>query len=88
VHQVYGDEVLIVGVAGRDDVAAIESFVENLAVGEFDHAIDDDGSIWASYGILSQPSFAFIGDDGAVSTHTGPLGVARLSERIDELLAT
>ena len=87
-HGQYGNEVLIVGVAGRDDLAAIESFVENLAVDQFEHAIDDDGSIWASYGILSQPSFAFIGEDGAVSTHTGPLGVAGLSERIDELLAT
>ncbi len=62
--------------------------MDNFDVDSFDHAIDQDGSIWAAYGILSQPSFAFLDDDGAVDTHLGPLGVDGLSVRIDRMLST
>ncbi len=54
----------------------------------FDHVIDPDGSIWAAYDILSQPSFAFLNNDGTTETHLGPLGVDGLSQRIDNLLST
>jgi len=57
-------------------------------VNGFDHVIDPDGSIWAAYDILSQPSFAFLNNDGTTETHLGPLGVDGLSQRIDNLLST
>jgi hypothetical protein len=53
----------------------------------FEHAVDEDGSLWSSYEITTQPSFVFINDDGQASTHVGALGVAGLQERLDALLA-
>ncbi len=88
VQQQYADEVLLVGVAGRSDLGAIQDFIETLPVEGFDHAVDDDGSLWAAYDIFAQPAFTFLNDDGTVQTHIGPLGEAQLSERIDALLAS
>ena len=60
---------------------------ETLKVTGFEHAVDEDGSLWSSYEITTQPSFVFINDDGQASTHVGALGVAGLQERLDALLA-
>lgn len=76
---------MIIGVPGRDELPAIQAFIDNLGVGGFDHVPDTDGSIWAEYGINSQPAFAFLGADGSVETHIGPLGVDGLNQRIDGL---
>jgi len=75
-------------VAGRDDLGAINDFISELGVGEFDHAVDDDGSLWADFGIASQPAFIFIDDSGEMTTHQGALGEDGLAERLDELAAT
>lgn len=80
--------MLLVGVAGRSDLDAIQEFIEVLPVEGFDHVVDEDGSLWASYGILSQPAFAFLNDDGTVDTHNGALGETALSDKIDTLLAS
>lgn len=84
-HEQYADTVTFVGVAGRDDLPAINEFIDTLDVGAFEHAVDDDGSLWASYEITTQPSFVFIGDDGTTSTRVGALGVDGLTEILDEL---
>lgn len=86
-HEIYGDQVNFVGVAGRDELAAINEFIETLSVGGFEHAVDGDGSLWSSYDITTQPSFVFIHDDGEASTYVGALGVDGLQERLDALLA-
>ena len=86
-HEIYGERVNFVGVAGRDELSAINEFIETLKVTGFEHAVDEDGSLWSSYEITTQPSFVFINDDGQASTHVGALGVAGLQERLDGLLA-
>ncbi len=86
-HEIYGEQVAFVGVAGRDEPTAINEFIDTLDVSDFEHAVDDDGSLWANYDITTQPSFVFINDDGHTSTHVGALGVAGLQERLDALLA-
>lgn len=86
-HEIYGEQVNFVGIAGRDELAAIKEFIDTLNVSGFEHAVDEDGSLWANYEIVTQPSFAFINDDGQISTHVGALGTAGLSERLDALLA-
>lgn len=83
-----GDDVEIVGVAGRGDLEEMAGFIDETGVGGFDHVADLDGSIWAGYEVVSQPSFAFIGDDGTVEVHVGALGADGLSDRIDALLAS
>ena len=74
-----------VGVAGRDELAAINDFITTLDVGSFEHAVDDDGALWSSYGITTQPSFIFVDDSGEMTTHVGALGIEGLSERLSEL---
>ena len=74
-----------VGVAGRDELPAITAFIDTLDVGAFAHAVDASGSVWADYGITTQPSFVFLDDSGESTTHVGRLGVDGLSERLDEL---
>lgn len=52
----------------------------------FDHAIDESGDIWSYYGIFTQPSFAFIDDDGTVDVFLGAMGLVGLSSVIEEKL--
>ncbi len=84
-HEQYGDTVTFVGVAGRDDLPAINDFIDTLDVGAFEHAVDEDGSLWANYQITTQPSFVFIDDDGTTTNHVGALGIDRLTEVLDDL---
>jgi len=81
------DDVHIVGMAGRAELADMEAFVSELDVDSFPHLIDADGSLWTSLGVTSQPAFVFINDDGTASVHNGPLGEAELASRIGELRA-
>lgn len=74
-----------VGVAGRDDLESINEFITTLGVASFDHAVDDDGTLWRSYGITTQPSFIFIDDSGEMTTHVGALGIEGLSNQLSAL---
>ncbi len=74
--------------AGRDELDPINEFIATLGVGGFEHAVDTDGTLWASYGIANQPAFAFVNDDGSVETHLGPLGTDGLTEAIEDLAAS
>jgi peroxiredoxin len=81
-----GDEVAIVGVAGRDDVDAFAAFVERHGLQDVPQIADTDGSVWARFGISGQPSWVFIdGETGARETLFGALGVEGLEQRIDAL---
>ncbi len=84
----FGEEVTIVGVAGRDEMPAIVAFVEDLGVGEFPHAVDSGGDLWRAYGVTNQPSFVFLNDDGTSVGFQGAMGVTGMSEQIEVLLAS
>jgi hypothetical protein len=84
----YDGQVKFVGVAGRDELAPIQDFVADLDVGSFPHVVDDKLEIWGAYGVRSQPTFAFLNDDGTVEVRGGSLGVEGLGERIEELIAS
>ena len=76
----------VIGVAGRDDVSEFTSWVESREVAGFDHIADADGSVWAEFGVRSQPAFVFINDDGTVENHNGRLGVDPLTDRVNALI--
>ncbi len=84
-QQQYGEDVQFIGVAGRDDLDAIREFIDTLEVDAFPHAVDETGTIWASFNITTQPSFVFLNDDGTGETHVGALGVDGLSSRLEML---
>lgn len=87
VHEKYGDQVNIVGIAGRAEADPIDAFINGRGVDGLHHIMDEDGSLWQTFGVASQPAWAFIDGDGNVETHFGGLGEQRLGERIDDLLS-
>jgi len=64
----------------------MRNFVSEFGVGEFDHIIDEEQSVWASYDVRTQPAFTFINDSGEVKTIVSRLGEERLTEEIEALL--
>lgn len=86
-HQFEG-QARIIGVASRDTIEQIEAFVADTGVDTFPHAADIDGDVWEFYGIGSQPAFVFINDDGTFDTRLGSLDEDRLTERVEQLLAS
>lgn len=87
-QEAYGNRLTVVGVAGRDEIEAMQAFVDDLGVDGFPHLTDLDLEIWTRYGIGTQPAFVFIGDDGSVETVLGALGEDRLVSMVEDLIAT
>lgn len=83
----YGDDVTFVGVAGRDDLGAVEGFVTERGVGAFQHVYDEELEIWRAFGVSSQPAWVFIDADGNAETLIGGLGEDGLRDRVEALLA-
>lgn len=81
------DDVDLYGLAGRGETSAMEQFVDQTGTGGLTHVVDDDGSIWSSYGVTAQPAFAFIDADGDYDVFVGTLGPDALRERMQELAA-
>jgi hypothetical protein len=81
-----GEDVAIVGVAGRDRTEAFAEFVERHGLDEVPQIDDADGSVWARFGVAGQPSWVFIdGETGVRESIFGALGEDGLNARIDEL---
>ena len=76
----------MIGVAGRDDFEVFQAWVTDQQVDGFEHIADVDGSVWAEFGIRSQPAFTFINDDGTVENHQGRLGAEELNDRLAALV--
>lgn len=82
----FNDRATFVGVAGLGDVADMREFVESTGTEGFVHLEDDDGSIWGRFGIVSQPSFAFVDASGEVEVFGGALGPEELRLRTERIL--
>jgi hypothetical protein len=76
--------VQFIGVSWKDDVEAMQAFVDQHGVIGFPH-VEDDGSVFAAYDMVSQPGWAFIDDDGATTTVLGGLGADGIAENLDRL---
>lgn len=85
--RVHGDEVTFVGMAGHDTDDAHRAFVEEHGLGDMLHVVDEDGSLWAQYGVSYQPAWVFIDEDGTTEVVAGGLYDdldARLRALVDE----
>ncbi len=63
-------------------------FVNDTGVGDFPHIADEDGGVWSTYGVTSQPSFVFINDDGTAELVVSALGTERLTEQVRTLISS
>lgn len=81
-----GSDVTILGVPGRGEVPDMKQFVTDTGVGGLEHVVDADGEIWSTYGVVSQPSFAFIDAKGNVETFSGSLTGEQLESQARSLL--
>lgn len=80
------DGVEFVGIAGlSDDDAAIDEFIEWTGTGGAVHVVDDDGSIWAGFGVALQPAFYFVNDDGTFHRAGAGLTAEDILEEIEWL---
>ncbi len=74
-----------IGVAALDSESAMQSFVSSTGVeGVFPNVNDENGDIWARYGITYQPAFVFLSAEGERETFAS-LGFDDIQRHIDEL---
>ena len=78
--------VTFVGVAARDQVSSMQSFVDKYHLGGLTQLADTDGTVWAKFGITRQPAWAFVSADGSVDVVKGRLTESQLTERIGGLV--
>ncbi|WP_062077214.1 redoxin family protein [Demequina globuliformis] len=79
--------VALYGLPGQADVASSQGFVDTYGVDGFDHIFDEDGSLWAGFGVAYQPAFVLINDDGSIETIGGSLDTDGIIAAAEELAA-
>jgi hypothetical protein len=84
----FAGRVNVLGVAGRGDLSQMQQFVTDTGVGNVTHVVDEGGDIWAGFGVIGQPAFAFVNDDGSVEVVLGRQGVSSLTEAAERLLGS
>jgi thiol-disulfide isomerase/thioredoxin len=80
-----GATVTFVGVAARDEVPAMRTFVKQYGLGGFTHLADTDLAIWKRFGVVEQPAYAFITKDGTVEVVTDRVSKDDLMRRAQAL---
>ena len=86
-QQQLGDQVTFLGLPSRsDDIASMAAFVEDNALGNFEHLIDAEGAIWSELEIVDQPAFAFVNDDVSIDTFIGSFEEEELAARVQTLI--
>lgn len=59
-------EVDFVGVPGRGEVDQMQAFITDTGIDNFTQVADEDGTVWAEFEVVSQPSYAFVDSTGAI----------------------
>jgi peroxiredoxin len=78
-------KVQFLGIAWQDTREAMQDFVDRYEL-RMPTAVDEDGALFARFGFTYQPAWAFVNDDGKVTTIFGALGEDGLEEEIRTLL--
>lgn len=62
----------------------MQEFVDRHGL-TFPNVVDDDGSLFSGFGVISQPAWAFYDGQGGIDVQLGSLGSSELNSRIEEL---
>jgi hypothetical protein len=63
----------------------MREFVADTGTGDLRHAVDEDGSLWTRFGVISQPAFVFVSSAGTTESFAGSLGREQLRTVVDDL---
>ena len=72
--------------AWQDTRDAMEAFVDRYGI-RMPTAVDEDESLFTTFGFTYQPAWVFVNDGGQVRTYFGALGEDGLEAEIEDLLA-
>jgi peroxiredoxin len=87
-RQIDNQTVAIVGVGGRDEIAAMKKFVERHDLDEVPNIADPEGDVWARFGVRGQPTWAFVdGQTGESRMVFGELGAEALKAELEKMAA-
>jgi hypothetical protein len=79
--------VTFLGIPALDGDGAMLDFVDRHGLERMPQAVDDDGDLWARFGVRVQPAWIFVAPDGTTQTVLGALYDQALFDRIDDFLA-
>lgn len=83
----YGDRVAFVGVVVKDARSEAIAFANRNGL-SYPHVRDENGTIYADYGLTGQPETFFIDADGTIVEHVnGPLSAQALAQLLDVLVS-
>ena len=83
----YGDEVVVVGIAYQSDPDAIDRYLDELGRGYLT-AMDPGSRAAIRFGVRGVPETFFVGADGVIAAKvSGPVNLSLLTSTIDALLA-
>lgn len=77
----------IVGVAWYGSESAMSDFVAQYGI-TFPTVVDQEGAVFARYGVPFQPAWTFISRDGTFTTSLGALSDAELADRLVTLASS
>lgn len=77
--------VRVVGVASSGSLEDMQAFVTETGSGDLTHVADVPGEVWARFGVVTQPTFVFVDDDGRTQTVPGGLPQASLVDAMEQL---
>jgi len=72
--------------AGHDSTDAMQGFVDEYSL-TFPHAVSEDGSLWARFGVAFQPAWVFVNDDGRSQVVPSAITEEDLRQALDQLVA-
>jgi hypothetical protein len=71
-------------VAWSGSLTSMQEFVDRHGL-TFPNVVDDDGSLFSGFGVISQPGWAFYDGAGGIDVQLGALGASELNRRIEDL---
>jgi thiol-disulfide isomerase/thioredoxin len=77
--------VEVVGVASSGPLADMQAFVAETGTDSFTHVADVSGEVWQRFGIVAQPTFVFVDDDGRTQAVVGGIAQAALVDAMRQL---
>ena len=85
-HEVYGDRLNFLGIAGMGKTREMHQFVSDLEVGAVTHLDDQAGKLWKKFKITEQSLYVVIDRTGKIRS-TGYLDDLQLTAQVKSLVA-